>query len=168
MSLEIATRRANVADLAFIMATERLEGYEHLVGRWDEHQHRAAFGDGHHAYFIAQAKGTPVGFAILRGWASPDRNTLVKRLAVTDPGHGTGTVLVRLLVDAVFATTQVHRLTIGTFPENLRARHAYERAGFTAEGIARESVFFDGRFRDELILSMLRPEWLARRADPDL
>jgi RimJ/RimL family protein N-acetyltransferase len=166
--VEITIREANETDLAFIMATERLEGYDELVGRWDEQQHRTALDDGRHAYFVTEANSTPVGFAILRDWASPDRNTLIKRVAIAEPGLGIGTAFVALLADAAFTETEVHRLTIGTFPENLRARRAYERAGFTAEGVARDSVFFGGRFRDELILSLLRPEWLARRAGAGL
>lgn len=29
--------RATRADIAFVMATERISGYENLVGRWDGH-----------------------------------------------------------------------------------------------------------------------------------
>ena len=43
--------------------------------------------------------------------------------------------------------------------ENLRARRAYEGAGFRAEGISRGSAYFQGIHRDELIMSILRPEW---------
>ena len=38
MTLEIT--RADTVDLPFIMTTERLEGYEALVVRWDESRHR--------------------------------------------------------------------------------------------------------------------------------
>jgi hypothetical protein len=32
--------RGSDGDVPFVMATERLVGYEHLVGRWTEAQHR--------------------------------------------------------------------------------------------------------------------------------
>ena len=67
--------------------------------------------------------------------------------------------MMRALVDAVFAETDAYRLWIGTFPDNLRARRAYEAVGFEAEGVARGSAFFQGEHRDELILSILRPQW---------
>ena len=63
----------------------------------------------------------------------------------------------------MFAATDAYRLWIGTFPDNERARRAYEAAGFQAEGVARGSAFFQGKHRDELILSILRPEWEAAR-----
>ena len=84
---------ATLRDLAFIMATERLDGYDALVGRWDEARHREAFADGSHRYFIGVADGEPTGFALLRFWNAPERSTLVRRIAVVSPGKGQGRVL---------------------------------------------------------------------------
>ena len=52
------------------------------------------------------------------------------------------------------------------FPENTRARRAYEAVGFTAEGIARGNAFFGGVHRDELVMAVLRPEWEGGRGAP--
>jgi RimJ/RimL family protein N-acetyltransferase len=165
MTGRVQLRPATVADIPFIMATERLEGYDALVGRWEAGRHREALGDARHAYFIAEYDGAPVGFALLRDWASAEKVTLVKRVAIGQPGQGLGTAMMRALVAEVFEATDAHRLWIGTFPDNLRARRAYEAVGFQVEGVARGSAFFQGEHRDELILSILRPDWeaLARR-----
>jgi hypothetical protein len=45
--------RGDETMIPFIMATERLPGFENLVGRWDEARHRSALCDGRHAYFVA-------------------------------------------------------------------------------------------------------------------
>jgi RimJ/RimL family protein N-acetyltransferase len=164
MTGHVELRRATVADIPFVMATERLEGYGALVGRWEADKHFAALGDGRHAYFIVEQDDTPVGFAILRDWASAEKVTLVKRVAVARPGQGLGTAMMRALVAEVFDATDAYRLWIGAFPENVRARRAYEAAGFQAEGVARGSAFFHGTHRDELILAILRPEWAERQA----
>ncbi|UDL87578.1 GNAT family N-acetyltransferase [Mesorhizobium sp. PAMC28654] len=156
--------RATENDLPFIMATERREGYDALVGRWGESRHREAFVDGSHAYFIGVDGSVPTGFAILRQWASTERVTLVKRITVIAPGQGFGRLLLAAVVDRVFVETDAHRLWIGLFPDNHRARRAYEAVGFTAEGIARGSAFFKGVHRDELVMSQLRPEWEQRRS----
>jgi RimJ/RimL family protein N-acetyltransferase len=163
MAGNLALRRGTLADIPFLMRTERLEGYGELVGRWEEAEHAAALADPQYAYFVAEADGEPVGFALLRDWASANGVTLVKRVAVARPGLGHGKAMMRAVVDAAFAETNVHRLWIGCFPENLRARRTYEAVGFVAEGIARGNVFFGGRHRDELILSLLRPDWETRR-----
>ena len=163
MTKRVKLRRATASDIPFVMQTERVEGYGELVGRWDEAQHGAALADKRYAYFIAEKCSEPVGFAILRDWASAEEVTLVKRIAVVRPGGGYGKAIMRGVVDAAFTETSVHRLWIGCFPDNLRARRTYEAIGFVTEGIARGSAFFLGRHRDELILSLLRPEWEARR-----
>jgi RimJ/RimL family protein N-acetyltransferase len=153
--------RGTLDDLPFIMATERLPGYDALVGRWDEQRHRDAFVDGSHAYFVGFDGAAPGGFALLRHWNAPERVTLVRRLAVVSPGQGFGRVLLGAVAGRVFLDTDAYRLQIGLFPDNLRARRAYEAVGFRAEGISRGSAFFGGVHRDELVMSLLRPEWEA-------
>jgi RimJ/RimL family protein N-acetyltransferase len=155
--------RATEGDLPFIMATERLPGYEALVGRWDEEKHRVAVADGRHAYFVGRRAGSPIGFLIIRDWNSAERVSLLKRIAVAEPGQGNGKELLRAALDVVFEQTNIHRLWLGVFPENERARRAYEAVGFVAEGVARGSAFFAGAHRDELTLAILRPEWAGRR-----
>ena len=160
MSLTIV--RADVSAIPFVMATERTQGFDEFVGRWDEAQHRAALADGRHAYFIGRDGAEPIGFAIVRDRASPERVALIKRMAVTRPGRGHGRALLAQVVDAVFTETNAWRVWLGVFPENARARRAYEAVGFTAEGIARGNAFFGGVHRDELVMALLRPDWEAR------
>jgi RimJ/RimL family protein N-acetyltransferase len=155
--------RGDESMIPFVMAIERTPGFDALVGRWDEARHRAALADGRHAYFIARDGGRPIGFAIVRDWASPERVALVKRIAVARPGLGHGRELLACVVDAVFGETDAWRLWLGVFPENPRARRAYEAAGFRVEGTARGAAFFGGIHRDELVMAMLRPEWKALR-----
>jgi RimJ/RimL family protein N-acetyltransferase len=153
--------RGDETMIPFIMATERTPGFENLVGRWDEARHRAALSDGRHAYFVARDGGKPLGFAILRDWNSPEKVTLLKRIAVSDPGRGFGRSLLRNVIDVAYEETDVWRLWLGVFPENVRARRTYEALGFRAEGIARGSALFGGIHRDELVMALLRPEWQA-------
>jgi RimJ/RimL family protein N-acetyltransferase len=164
ISAAIDVVRSDESAIPFVMATERTSGFEHLVGRWDEAQHRAAFADGRHAYFVGRDGTGPIGFAIVRDWASPERVTLIKRIAVCRPGVGHGRALLAKVVDAVFEQTDAWRIWLGVFPENIRARRAYEAVGFRAEGIARGRAFIGGIYRDELIMALLRPEWVERNA----
>ena len=160
---EMFVGRGDDSMIPFIMATERLPGFENLVGRWDEARHRSALSDGRHAYFIARNSSEPIGFAILRDWDSPEHVTLVKRIAVSRPGRGYGRSFLSKVIDAVFGETEAWRLWLGVFPENTRARRAYESVGFRAEGTARGSAFFGGVHRDELVMALLRPEWQVDR-----
>ena len=71
-STEPEVVRGDGSAIPFIMATERTAGFDDLVGRWEETQHRAALADGRHAYFIARNGAEPIGFAIVR--IGPRRN----------------------------------------------------------------------------------------------
>jgi RimJ/RimL family protein N-acetyltransferase len=153
--------RGTDADIAFVMATERLDGYDQLVGRWDDARHRSALADGRHAYFIARQQAQPIGFAIVRDWASAERVAHIKRIAVCRRGVGHGKALLTALVARIFSDTDAYRIWLGVFPENLAARRTYEAVGFQAEGVARGNAFFGGLHRDELVMALLRPDWPA-------
>jgi diamine N-acetyltransferase len=155
--------RATEGDIPFVMVTERLPGYEDLVGRWSEVEHRAALADVRYAYFIARMVSQPIGFAIVRDWASRERVTCIKRIAVARAGKGDGKAFLTHLVVHIFRETEVYRIWLGVFPDNARARRAYEAVGFKAEGIVRGSAFFGGVYRDELMMALLRPEWQAAK-----
>jgi RimJ/RimL family protein N-acetyltransferase len=78
-------------------------------------------------------------------------------------GRGYGTEATRLMVDHAFGTLGLHRVALSVFEFNERAIRAYARVGFLTEGRAREAVWRDGRWWDELSMSLLAPEWQARR-----
>ena len=52
------------------------------------------------------------------------------------------------------------------FAFNERAIRAYRKAGFVVEGRARQSIWRDGRYWDELQMSILDSDWAARRQEP--
>ena len=157
----ISLAHAVGADVPFIMKIERMPGNEAYIARSSETQHRARMSDVRCAHFIARDNDRPVGFAILRDWNSSDGITLLMRIAMAEPGKGHGKAFLRALMHRVFTETPCHRFWLGQFPDNCRARHVYESVGFTAEGIARGNIYLNGKHRDELILSILRPEWEA-------
>ena len=79
-------------------------------------------------------------------------------------GRGYGTDAMRVIVDYGFREMGLHRLQLGVAPFNLAGIRAYEKAGFVEEGRLRESVMHDGRWYDEVLMSILDHEWAARRS----
>jgi RimJ/RimL family protein N-acetyltransferase len=71
-------------------------------------------------------------------------------------GKGVGTQAQRLLVQYLFAHTQVMRIEADTEVDNVAERRALEKVGFTREGILRSVVFRDGQWRDGVRYSILR------------
>jgi RimJ/RimL family protein N-acetyltransferase len=79
-------------------------------------------------------------------------------------GHGYGTEATRLMLDHAFGTLSLHRVGLFVFEFNERAIRAYQRCGFVTEGRSRESIWRDGRWWDELAMSVLESDW--RRMQP--
>jgi diamine N-acetyltransferase len=161
---EIELSLASEADVAFVMAAERQEGFDEFVGRWERERHLTALQSNNYRYFVGRIAGAPIGFVIVRDWASPQRVTYIKRIAVTDPSKGLGRALLAKVIDRIFAETEAFRVWLGVFTENERAQRAYRAIGFKDEGISRGSAFFYGRHRDELVMAVLRPEWRSAAA----
>jgi RimJ/RimL family protein N-acetyltransferase len=147
------------ADIPAIMAIERLPGYDQLVGRWEADKHRAEMADPSVRYFALRGAGRLAGFAIVLGLTDPNRRAHLKRIAVAAPGKGAGARLLRGVIDRVFADSETNRLDLDLFVGNDRAKRAYERAGFTAEGVMREHHATADGFRDVWLMSILRREW---------
>jgi hypothetical protein len=67
------------------------------------------------------------------------------------------------MLDHAFGTLGLHRVALFVFEFNVRAVRAYQRCGFVIEGRARESIWRDGRWWDELAMSVLQSDWRKRR-----
>jgi RimJ/RimL family protein N-acetyltransferase len=78
-------------------------------------------------------------------------------------GHGYGTEATQLMVDHAFGSLGLHRIALFVFEFNERAIRAYRRCGFVVEGRSRESVWRDGRWWDELAMSILDSDWRRAR-----
>lgn len=79
-------------------------------------------------------------------------------------GRGYGTEATQLMLDHAFGTLGLHRIALFVFEFNERAIRAYERCGFVIEGRSRESIWRDGRWWDELAMSILISDWQQARA----
>ena len=72
--------------------------------------------------------------------------------------RGYGSAAQRALAEYLFATTLAERIEAETDVENIAEQRALEKAGFTREGVLRHTQFRAGRWRDNLIYSVLRAE----------
>lgn len=73
-------------------------------------------------------------------------------------GRGIGTAAQRALVVYLFTHTTVNRVEAMTDRDNIPEQRALEKAGFTREGVLRGHHFRAGRWRDEVVYSVLRNE----------
>jgi diamine N-acetyltransferase len=74
---------------------------------------------------------------------------------------GFGQDAVRTLVGFAFRDLNMHKVGLEVLADDERAVGAYRKAGFVEEGRLRDNSWFDGAFRDALVMGILRPEWEA-------
>jgi RimJ/RimL family protein N-acetyltransferase len=76
-------------------------------------------------------------------------------------GHGYGTEATRLMIDHAFGVLGLHRIALSVFAFNERAVRSYQSVGFVIEGRAREAIWRDGQWWDEISMSILAADWQA-------
>ena len=169
VEISVTIRRANNADLPFVMATERTPGFEQFIGQWNEQKHRSALASAAAAYFVGSRSASQLdGFAIVLNTDDPHGNVFLKRVAVRRPNHGFGTPFLRSVVRRVFEYTEAYRFWLDVLDNNDRALHVYRKIGFLEEGVMRKAWrFADGTRRDLILMSLLRPEWVGDRSVGD-
>jgi len=74
-------------------------------------------------------------------------------------GYGTEAML--LALEHSFEQLNLHRIILRVFDFNQRAIKSYQKCGFEEEGVLREHFFARGKYRDEIIMGILRKEFLA-------
>ncbi len=63
----------------------------------------------------------------------------------------------RLTVGHAFERLGLHRVSLYVFTHTPRAQRAYEKAGFVAEGVERQTLWQDGEWIDAVRMSILAP-----------
>jgi UDP-4-amino-4,6-dideoxy-N-acetyl-beta-L-altrosamine N-acetyltransferase len=73
-------------------------------------------------------------------------------------GRGVGTAAARLMLCYCFEEQGLHRVFLRVFADNRQAIRSYEKAGFRREGLLRDDVCIEGKYRDILWMAAVRPE----------
>lgn len=78
-------------------------------------------------------------------------------------GKGYASEAISLLTHHCFNRLNLNRLAAGAVDKNIGSIVAFEKAGFSREGISRQAYFCEGRYHDCVNLSLLYSEWLVGR-----
>ena len=76
-------------------------------------------------------------------------------------GRGQGSDAVDAALDFIFGSYDVERVWLTTEAENARARRAFEKSGFSVDGTIRHHFRRAGKWRDSLLMAILREDWEA-------
>ncbi|GAA4896245.1 RimJ/RimL family protein N-acetyltransferase [Stackebrandtia albiflava] len=130
-----------------------------LFTRWSANTTPGSVG-----FSVTDADGVLVGHVTLYGAELPERAaTLAVVVAPDRVGEGLGPDAVRVMLRYGFREMGLNRIELTVWEFNTRAVRAYAKCGFVMEGRRRQAVHHDGRFHDQIIMSVLASEWEAAR-----
>lgn len=64
-----------------------------------------------------------------------------------------------ILINHGFIRLNLHRIMLGVIRDHASAYNLYKNLGFTEEGVYRKHSFYDGAYRDAVIMGLLKDEW---------
>jgi RimJ/RimL family protein N-acetyltransferase len=79
-------------------------------------------------------------------------------------GRGVGTAALRLLAEFAFVRRNLRRLYLAAIATNEAGLAAYRKVGFVEEGRRREHCWVRGAYVDEVVMGLLRADWLSAPA----
>lgn len=138
--------------LPFSLAQEE-RWYERLQGRMERNE----------AVVLAveTADGVHIGNIGLHSINWKDRSAelgiVIGEKDCWDQGYGTDAI--RTLLRLAFGEMNLHRVYLRVDADNLRGIRCYQKCGFQREGVLRDTVFREGCYYDQLLMSVLRPEF---------
>ncbi len=85
-----------------------------------------------------------------------DNRAMNFRIALSNSlGEGYGTEATRAVIEYGLEVVGLHRMSLSVYAFNPRARRAYEKCGFTQEGVDRDALLWEGEWFDSLRMSIL-------------
>jgi RimJ/RimL family protein N-acetyltransferase len=139
-----------------------VEGFERFIA-WT-HRERAA---GRYICFAVVPEGldTAVGIFQLRE-QEPGFATAEWGFAIGSPYWGSGLFVesARLVVEFAFEIAGVHRLEARAAVANGRGNGALSKLGAVREGVLRRSFLRRGEYLDQVLWSIVRPDWRQSKA----
>lgn len=71
-------------------------------------------------------------------------------------GKGIGSEAISIVVDYAFNKLNLHKLTAGAYAKNIASIKAFEKAGFSVEGIRKKQYLYNGKYIDGILLGIVR------------
>ncbi|HET7034152.1 MAG TPA: GNAT family protein [Thermomicrobiaceae bacterium] len=124
---------------------------------------------------ILDERSAPIGYTNLFNLDAANRRAelalMIGERAAWGRGYAKDTL--RTLLGYAFAAEEgeeegegaglaLHKVSLTVFAENLGARRAYAACGFREDGVLRDDFFREGRWHDQIVMSVLQPEFTGR------
>ncbi len=85
-----------------------------------------------------------------------------------DWGKGYGTEAIRMVLDYGFYQMNLNSIYLWVFEYNPRGIRCYEKCGFKKDGTLRKSHFYQGKYHNEILMSILRDEFESMKEEQSM
>ena len=79
--------------------------------------------------------------------------------------RGYGGDAVNTIAAYAFGYLDIYRVGLRVYEFNERAEHCYAKCGFIKEGRTRKSAYIDGEYYDEILMGLLKSDFIKNKAD---
>jgi RimJ/RimL family protein N-acetyltransferase len=117
---------------------------------------------------IHKATQEVIGWASIRWWR-PFHTTADIGVVIGDKklrGKGLGSEVNMLLTRLAFEQYNMHKVELFTREDNKAAIGSAKKNGYKVEGRTRETVYFNNKFHDGLLMGLLREEYEKTKPKP--
>ncbi len=138
--------------------TEEEQWWENLPKRKDDH-----------IFAIEAEDGTHIGNIGLHSVERENRRAMIGIMIGEKDywGQGYGTDAIKAMLGWAFNYLNLNRVYLTVYAYNERAIRSYEKCGFQHEGTMRQARYVDGQYHDELMMGLLREEFLAGQKETE-
>lgn len=165
----IETERMNIAEAkeneinTIIQIESRKDTRDFLwIGTYEEHLNE--INDPDHLLLIFKEKldNRVVGYALIR-LDFKSEIFEIRRIAITEKRQGYGREAMQALIKHAFEEMNMNRLWLDVYPDNLFGIALYEGLGMHRDGILRQNYKAERGYLDQIIYSILKEEYFARK-----
>lgn len=131
-----------------------------FIGQYDYDGHKRVIesDDEIHFSILDKVENNLIGHIILAGINNPHDSIEFRRIVVSKKGKGFGKESINLIKKYCFENLKAHRIWLDVFEDNKRAISLYISQGFRHDGLLRECIKQDKKYRSLLLMSILETD----------
>mgnify|MGYP000088374961 CR=1 FL=1 len=173
MEIDIFFRAFELADAKFINDLRKIDEFESLIGgnkrfvspaREEKWLESLIFNDYQDKFYVAVCEKISkdiIGYTSVSNIDHVNKSCFWSGIKIHPKynGKGYGTKIVLLILKFVFEELNMERCTGRCLEDHIVAKKLMEKVGFTVEGLQRHSVFKNGKYNNEFVLSILKEDF---------
>lgn len=175
MAVDIFFRAFELSDAHFVSTLRKIDEFENLIGgnkrfvafsREEKWLESLIYNDYQDKFYVAvceKENKNIIGYTSVSEIDHINKSCFWSGIKIHPDynGRGFGTQTVLLILKFVFEELNMERCTGQCLEEHVVAKKLMEKVGFKVEALQRHSIFKNGKYHNQFVLSILKQEYAA-------